>query len=124
MNSAIFKIRKEEPMKQSLTLRRLTTAIVLMAGFGGASAYGQFAASGTTTLSCTVATEASISITTTTTTLSSTPGLFVDYTGTTAFTYKIRTTEATGTGAVNVKITSNITRLNASHVATPSAACY
>src|SRR5437660_9531792 len=111
-------------MNHSRSGRRLTIAVILMAGLGAVSAFGQFAASGTTTLSCTVATEASISITTTTTTLSSTPGLFVDYTGTTAFTYKIRTTEATGTGAVNVKITSNITRLNASHVATPSAACY
>jgi hypothetical protein len=109
-------------MKQSNMACRLATALFLMAGFGGVSAFGQFAASGTTTLSVTVPAEASISITTATTTLSSTPGLFVDYTGTTAFTYKIRTTQSTGTGAVNVKITSDFAGAGGPSVATPPSA--
>src|SRR5437899_8088411 len=99
---------RKNKMKQSKTPWRLTTAVILMAGLGAVSAFGQtFAASGTTTLSVNVAAEASISIGTSTTTLSSTPGLFADYTGTTNFTYKIRTTQSGGTGAVNVQITSD-----------------
>src|SRR5260370_1304797 len=110
-------------MNRSRSLWRLATAVILMAGLGAVSAFGQtFAASGTTTLSVTVAAEASISITTGTTTLSSTPGLFVDYTGTTAFLYKIRTTQSTGTGAVNVKITSDFAGAGGPSVLTPPSA--
>ena len=107
-------------MKQSQTLRRLATAVLLTAGLGAVSAFGQtFAASGTTTLSVNVAAEASISISTSTTTLSSTPGLFADYTGTTSFTYKIRTTQSGGTGAVNVQITSDFAGAGGPSVLSP-----
>jgi hypothetical protein len=109
-------------MKHSIMAWRPATAAILMAGLGALSAFGQFAASGTTTLSVNVAAEASISITTATTTLSSTPGLFVDYTGTTAFLYKIRTTQSTGTGTVNVKITSDFAGAGGPSVLTPPSA--
>src|SRR5712692_5726451 len=114
--------RKGRTMNHSRSIWRLTTAIILMAGFGAVSAFGQFAASGTTTLSVTVAAEASIQINTATTTLSSTPGLFVDYTGTTAFTYKIRTTKSGGTGAVNVQVTSDFAGAGGPSVASPPSA--
>jgi hypothetical protein len=52
----------------------------------------------------------------------SSPGLFVDYTGTTAFLYKIRTTQSTGTGAVNVKITSDFAGAGGPSVLTPPSA--
>jgi hypothetical protein len=110
-------------MKQARIPRRLTTAVILIAGLGAVSAFGQtFAASGTTTLSVNVAAEASISIGTSTTTLSSTPGLFVDYTGTTNFTYKIRTSQSGGTGVVNVQITSDFAGAGGPSVASPPSA--
>jgi len=115
--------RKEEPMKQIRMPWRLATAVLLVAGLGAVSAFGQtFAASGTTTLSVNVAAEASISIGTSTTTLSSTPGLFADYTGTTNFTYKIRTTLSGGTGTVNVQITSDFACAGGPCVASPPSA--
>jgi hypothetical protein len=110
-------------MKQSNTPRRLTIAAILMATFGAVSAFGQtFAASGTTTLSVNVAAEASIAIVTATTPLTSATGLFADYTGTTSFTYKIRTTQTTGTGVVNVKITSDFAGAGGPSVASPPTA--
>lgn len=110
-------------MTLSQTSRRLATAALFMAGLGAVSAFGQtFAASGTTTLSVNVAAEASISIGTATTTLSSTPGLFADYTGTTNFTYKIRTTQSGGTGAVVVQITSDFAGAGGPSVASPPSA--
>ena len=110
-------------MKRSKTPLRLTTAVILMAGLGAVSAFGQtFAVNGTTTLSVNVVAEASISIGTSTTTLSSAPGLFVDYTGTTNFTYKLRTTKVGGTGSVNVQITSDFAGAGGPSVATPPSA--
>jgi len=93
-------------MKQSKTPRRLVTAVILMTGLGAVSAFGQFAATGTTSLSVTVAPEASIEINTATTALT-TAGLFADYTGTTNFTYKIRTTLSGGSGSILLKITAD-----------------
>jgi hypothetical protein len=61
-------------------------------------AYGQFAATGTTTLSVAVAPEAAISVTTGTTSLTTGSTIFgSSYGGTTSFTYKIRTSAATST---------------------------
>jgi hypothetical protein len=93
-------------MNQSRMPLRLLTTIILMAGLGAVSAFGQFGATGTTNLSVTVNPEAAILINTATTALTS-AGLFADYTGTTSFTYKIRTTLAGGTGSVVLKITTD-----------------
>jgi hypothetical protein len=109
-------------MKQPHYWPQVITAI-LLAGLGSVAGFGQtFNTSGTTTLSVNVAAEASISIGTATTTLSSTPGLFADYTGTTNFTYKIRTTKVGGTGAVNVQITSDFSGTGGPSVASPPSA--
>jgi hypothetical protein len=97
-------------MNKRETHWRLIVAVILMIGLGAVSAFGQtFKANGDTSLSVSVAAEASILIDTATTTLQSTTGLFADYKGTTNFTYKIRTTQSGGAGAVNVKITSDFT---------------
>jgi len=79
-----------------------------------------FAASGTTTLSVTVGPEASISINTSTSTLATTGNLFNnDFTGTTNFTYKMRTSKASGTGTVGVQVTSDFSPGSGPSVASP-----
>lgn len=93
-------------MKQSQAPWRLATAVLLMAGLGAVSAFGQFGATGTTNVQVIVNPEASIQINTATTSLTS-AGLFADYLGTTNFTYKIRTTASGGSGSVVLKITTD-----------------
>jgi len=84
--------------------------------------HAQFAATGTTTLSMTVAAEAALQVTTTTTTLAATGSIFNAYTGTTNLTYKIRTTQSTGTGTLTLKVTSDFSPANGPSVATPPSA--
>jgi hypothetical protein len=69
-------------------------------------ALGQFAATGTTNITVGVQAEAAIQVDTATTPLTST-GLFADFTGTTNFTYKIRTTRSTGTGKITAQVTKD-----------------
>ena len=84
-------------MKPTQTLKRLATAVLLMAGLGASSAFGQFSANtGTTSLNVTVAAEASLQIDTATTSLTSSGTLFADYTGSTNYSYKIRTSQGGG----------------------------
>lgn len=64
----------------------------------------QFNTTGTTTVSVAVAAEASIRIDTPTTTLSTTGTIFNDYTGTTNFSYKIRTTKVGGGGNIVLQV--------------------
>ena len=71
-------------------------------------AQAQFAATGTTSVSVTVAAEASLQVNTATTTLTSS-GIFGGYTGTTSLTYKIRTTQSTGSGNITLRVTSDFT---------------
>lgn len=70
------------------------------------AAFGQFAASGTTNITVGVQAEAAIQVDTATTPLTST-GLFADFTGTTNFTYKIRTTKSGGTGKITAQVTTD-----------------
>ncbi len=84
--------------------------------------YGQFAATGTTTLSVTVSAEASLQVTTATTTLATAGTIFNAYTGTTSLLYKIRTTKTTGTGTVTLKVTSDFGPTGGPSVATPPTA--
>ena len=79
-------------------------AVLLLAA---SSAFAAATATGTTNLNLTVSNEANISITTTNTTLSSGTTTFNDYTGTTNYTYQIRTTQSGGTGAITVYISSD-----------------
>jgi hypothetical protein len=83
------------------------------------ASYAQFAATGTTTLSVTVSAEAALQVTTSTTTLAATGTIFNPFTGTTNLTYKIRTTQSTGTGTVTLKVTSDFSPANGPSVATP-----
>src|SRR6185312_795197 len=105
-------------MNKQLT-RTLFTGAVLIAA--ASQAFGQFAATGTTSLSVAVAAESAISITTPTTSLSeaSGAGLFGSpYTGTTNFSYKVRSTKVGGGGSITVKITADFAAGGPS-VATP-----
>src|SRR3569832_653437 len=70
----------------------------------------QFAATGTTTLSVAVAAESANSNKTSTTTLNEATGAGIfgsSYTGTTSFSYKVRTTKVGGSGSITVKVTTD-----------------
>lgn len=88
-------------MQKSLTLL-IIMAVLLVAT---PAAFGQFAATGTTNLTVTVGPEAAITVAGTTPLI--TAGLFADYTGATAFTYKIRTTASGGTGSITAQVTTD-----------------
>jgi len=82
---------------------RLLGAALLLAGLGVNSAFGA-TDSDTTTLQVNVAAEASITMSSATTTLTSVGTEFANYTGSSAFTYKIRTTQAGGSGTITVNV--------------------
>ena len=74
------------------------------------SAFGQFLATGNTQLSVAVGAESAISVTTATTsfTEASGAGIFgAPFTGTTNFSYKVRTKLSGGSGTITVKVTSD-----------------
>jgi hypothetical protein len=106
-------------MRKSQNTVRLLAAIILLAAVGVPSAFGQFNSTGTTTVSVTVGAEASVQIDTGTTGLTSSGTLFSDYTGTTNYTYKIRTTKTGGTGTITLKVTSDFSPTGGPSVATP-----
>lgn len=85
-------------------------------------AHAQFASSGTTTMSVTVQPEAAIRIDTSVTTLTSTGTAFSNYTGTTSFTYKIRTLASGGSGAIQLQVTADFSPANGPSVASPPTA--
>lgn len=76
----------------------------------------------TTTVSVNVAAEAALVIGNASTPLTSSGTNFSNYTGSTAFTYFIRTTQAGGTGTVNLKVTTDFTPANGPSVTTPPTA--
>ena len=82
----------------------------------------QFAATGTTTVSVTIGSEAAIQINTATTTLTTASTTFAPYTGTTNLTYKIRTTQGSGTGAITLRVTSDFSPTGGPSVASPPTA--
>lgn len=86
------------------------------------SAQAQFAGSGTTTVSVAVAAEAAIQINTATTTLTNVGTIFNNYTGTTSFSYKMRTTKVGGSGTITLQVTSDFSPANGPSVATPPTA--
>ncbi len=81
-------------------------------------AWSQFAATGTTNVSVTVAAEAAIRIDTSTTTLTQ-GAVFANFTGTTNFTYKVRTTTTTGAATIQLQVTSDFAPGGGPSVATP-----
>ena len=96
--------------------RVLSMAAVLL--FAPAT-YAQFAATGATTVSVTVGPEAALQVTTSTTNLAATGTIFNPYTGTTNLTYKVRTTQSTGSGTVTLKVTADFSPAGGPSVATP-----
>src|SRR5260370_24524466 len=77
--------------------------LILAAAAIGVMAIPMFAQTGTSNVSVTVGAEASITVTDATTTLANSSTLFADYTGTTHFTYRIRTSVGTGSGSIVVE---------------------
>ena len=87
------------------------------------SAQAQFASTGSTTLSATIAPEAAIQINTSTTTLSAAGTTFnLNFSGTTSFTFKIRTTKTAGSGTITLKVTSDFSPTGGPSVLTPPTA--
>jgi hypothetical protein len=76
---------------------------------------------GTTNISVTVSPEASIVINTSTTSLAAAT-TFANYTGSTAFTYKVRTSAASGSGNIQLEVSSDFTPGNGPSVASPPSA--
>jgi len=102
-------------MKRPLILITLAFVMLVLAG----TAHAQFNTTGTTTLSLSVAAEASLRIDTSTTTLGNVGTIFNDYTGTTNYTYKVRTTKIGGNGTITLKVTSDFGPAGGPSVATP-----
>ena len=110
-------------MNELQTIRRIGTTVALLAGLGAIPAFGQtFATTGATTLSVNVGAEASIAINTPSTSLATSAGLFADFTGTTNFTYKVRTGRSSGSGSIVLSITSDFNGTGGPKVAAPPSA--
>jgi len=86
------------------------------------NAFAQFNTTGTTTVSVAVVAEASIRIDTPTTTLSTAGTIFNDYTGTTSFTYRIRTGKDSGTGNIQLLVGPDFSPAGGPSVGTPPSA--
>ena len=97
-----------------------TLLIATFALFGIGTAAGA-QTTGTTNITVTVAAEAAITINTANTALTSSSA-FGSYTGNTSYTYFIRTTPTTGTGTVQLQITSDFSPSGGPSVATPPTA--
>jgi hypothetical protein len=83
-------------------------ALLLISG----AAHAASTDTGTTTLGVTVGAEAAFSVTTANTSLTTTGTVFGNpYTGTTNFTYKVRTSQTNGAGTVTLKVTSDFNPL-------------
>jgi hypothetical protein len=73
----------------------------------------------TSTVSVTVGPEAGLTINTANATLTSVGTNFADYTGNTSFTYFVRTSATSGTGAITVKVSSDFGPAGGPSVVTP-----
>src|SRR5690349_19437967 len=105
-------------MSRFSTVLMLTAALPVLTSI----AQAQFNATGLTTLSVNVGSEAAIQINTTTTGLTTSSGAFAsDFTGQTSFTYKIRTGASGGTGSVTLQVTSDFNAGGPSVANPPSA---
>lgn len=92
---------------------------------GPSLGWAQFASTGTTTLSVTIDSAAAIRIDTPTTTLTTAGSTFAAaYTGTTNFTFKLRTSQASGTGSITLQVTADFSPANGPTVAGGDALTY
>jgi hypothetical protein len=105
-------------------MKKMFAVVVLGVLCLGSLAHAQFAGTGTTTLQLTVGPEAAIQINTATTALTTSTTTFANpFTGTTSFTYKVRTTKVGGTGNITAQVTSDFTAVaNGPSAATPPTA--
>lgn len=94
--------------------------ILAMALFAGLL-QAQFGPTGTTTISVSVGSEASLRVDTATTTLTA-GGTFANYAGTTNLTYKIRTAQSTGSGTITARVTTDFSPAGGPSVASPPTA--
>ena len=94
----------------------VVAAVLVLAGAASAQT---FATTGTTTMSVAVGAEASLAVNTATTTLTTSGGIFAAFTGTTSLTYKMRTTQSTGTGTLTAKVTTDFAPTLGPSVASP-----
>jgi len=100
-------------MKKTLYL---AAAVVLLTAPMAKAQLGS--TTGTSTVNVTVVAEAALSVTSTTT-LSSTGTNFSNYTGSTALTYFIRTTQSGGSGFIKLEVTTDFAPTGGPSVATP-----
>jgi hypothetical protein len=98
----------------------LTLALFLMSPLGHAQGLGTTTV--TNQVSVTVSAEAALTIGGAATTLTSTGTNFSDYTGTTPFTYFIRTGKAGGSGFIKLQVTTDFAPTGGPSVATPLTA--
>lgn len=103
-------------MKKTLSSLFLMAVLLVVSP----AAFGQFAATGTTNVTVTVAAEAAISVNSATP-LASAGTLFADYTGLTLFSYKVRTTASGGSGSITAQVTSDFSPNGGPSVATSGA---
>jgi hypothetical protein len=99
------------------TLPLLALTLLFTASVG----HGQGSATGPTTVNVTVGPEASLTVNSTTA-LTTTGGVFNNYTGTTTATYLIRTTQSGGSGSITLKVTADFSPASGPSVASPPTA--
>jgi hypothetical protein len=98
----------------------LPLALFLMSPLGYAQGLGTTTV--TNQVSVTVGAEAALTIGGAATTLTSTGTNFSDYTGTTPFTYFIRTSNTTGSGFIKIQVTTDFAPTGGPSVGTPPTA--
>jgi hypothetical protein len=98
----------------------LAVALFLMSPLGHAQGLGTTTV--TNQVSVTVAAEAALTIGGSATTLTSSGSNFSNYTGTTPFTYFIRTNNTTGTGFIKLQVTTDFAPTGGPSVGTPPTA--
>lgn len=96
--------------------------VAVLAAFALLLTPAAYCATGTATVNLTVGAESTITITTGTTTLTTAGSNFSNYTGTTNFTYQIRTTQTGGTGNVQLEVTTDFSPAGGPSIATPPTA--
>src|ERR1035441_7577730 len=101
-------------MKRAITIIAPVLAMLVLGIPGRAQG-----ATGTTNVAVTVAVEASLTVTGTSTLTESVVGAFAgNFTGTTALTYKVRTSKAGGSGTITAKVTTEFSPAGGPNVGT------
>jgi hypothetical protein len=104
-------------------MRKLIPYVLVGLALIVAPAHAQWATTGTTTLSVTVGPEAAIHIDTANTPLATIGTNFNNpYTGTTNYSYKVRTTQATGAAHITLYVSTDFNPANGPSVGTPPTA--